>query len=165
MAVEIDLKFRDTVTHFDVAQVREIVTSTGFFNKEEIAVAVELVDERLQKGLKSDYYFIFVEMKNKTVGYTCFGPIPATKASYDLYWIAVHDKCRGMGIGKRLIQQTEAAIKKMGGSRIYIETSSREQYEPTRAFYLACNYILEATLQDFYAPDDSKCIYVKSIES
>jgi hypothetical protein len=42
-----------------------------------------------------------------------------------------------------------------------VETSSRPLYEPTRRFYLACGYRLEAQLEDFYAPGDGKVIFLK----
>ncbi len=50
-----------------------------------------------------------------------------------------------------------------GGSRVYVETSSRPLYEPTRAFYLARGYREEARLPDFYGPGDAKVMYVKVI--
>lgn len=159
------LTFRDTVNPPDAEHVRAIVHSTGFFSPEEVEIAVELVTERLVKGLESGYHFLFVEHHNRVVGYSCFGPIPGAQASIDLYWIAVHSDFRGMGIGKKLMVESERAIQRMGGMRIYIETSSREQYQPTRAFYLACGYKQEALLEDFYAPGDSKVIYVKVISS
>jgi ribosomal protein S18 acetylase RimI-like enzyme len=161
--IKSDLRFRSETTRFDEAHVREIVASSGFFNKDEILVAVELVSERLQKGVESGYHFVFSEMNNRTVAYACFGPIPGTQSSFDLYWIAVHEKYRSMGIGKKLLVHAESTMREMGGSRIYIETSSREQYEPTRAFYLNNGYSLEALIRDFYAPGDSKCIYLKVI--
>jgi ribosomal protein S18 acetylase RimI-like enzyme len=157
------LTFRTDVHANDPEHIREIVTSTGFFHQEEIDIAVELATERLAKGLESGYHFIFAEQKGAVVGYTCFGPIPGTQASFDLYWIAVHNDHRGQGIGKQLIVKSEQAIKTLGGQRIYIETSSRDQYIPTRAFYDNCNYDTDAILKDFYAPDDSKYIFVKAI--
>jgi ribosomal protein S18 acetylase RimI-like enzyme len=161
---DIYINYRTTTCKEDEKNIREIVTSTGFFNKEEIDIAVELVTENLQRGDEaSGYYFIFAEIDGKTVGYSCFGPIPATKFSYDLYWIAVHEKNRGIGIGKKLMAESEKTIKDMGGQRIYIETSSREQYDPTRAFYLSCNYQTAAILEDFYAPGDSKYIFLKIV--
>lgn len=158
-----NIKFRDVVRNDDAANVREIVRSTGFFNDAEIKVAVELVDERLAKGLESNYFFIFAEVEERTVGYVCYGPIPATAASYDLYWIAVHEGRCGKGLGRLLLKKTEQAVKELKGSRIYIGTSSREQYVPTRAFYENNAYKLEAVLEEFYAPADSKCIYVKAL--
>ncbi len=68
-------------------------------------------------GEESGYHFIFVEINNETVGYACFGPIPATKYSYDLYWIAVDERERGNGLGKILMSEIENAISKLGGKK------------------------------------------------
>ena len=155
------IQFRSGVLETDQDAVLQIVKSSGFFNNEEQDVAVELVTERLEKGESSGYYFIFAELEDKVVGYSCFGPIPGTASSYDLYWIAVDDSYRGRNIGRQIIEKSEQRIAEMGGTRIYVETSSRAQYKPTRHFYLRCHYILEAELKDFYAKGDSKCIFIK----
>jgi GNAT superfamily N-acetyltransferase len=157
------IQYRDTVEPADAERVRHIVTSSHFFNHEEIEVAVELVVERLTKGEQSGYYFIFAETDRRTIGYACFGPISGTQCSFDLYWIAVDNDLRGKKLGKGLLEKSEAAIRRMGGHRIYVETSSRAQYAPTQAFYFNNDYQLEATIRDFYAPGDSKYIYLKEI--
>ena len=97
------------------------------------------------------------------IGYACFGPIPGTKQSYDLYWIAVENDVRGSGLGKEILGKAEQRISELGGKRIYVETSSREQYKPTQAFYSKCGYAKEAVLNDFYSPGDDKSIYVKAM--
>jgi ribosomal protein S18 acetylase RimI-like enzyme len=68
---------------------------------------------------------------------------------------------RGKGLGTALLEESERRIASMGGTRVYIETSARSLYEPTRAFYLARGYREEARLADYYAPGDAKVIYVK----
>ncbi|MBK8945572.1 MAG: GNAT family N-acetyltransferase [Ignavibacteriae bacterium] len=156
---------RNTAKKKDIENIREIVSSTGFFSNDEVDIAVELVEERLSKGIESGYYFLFLEMDGKTVGYSCFGPIPATKFSFDLYWIAVHKDFQSLGLGKILLVESEKVISNLGGNRIYVETSGREQYISTRKFYLACNYKEEAVLQDFYAPGDAKYLYLKVVGS
>ncbi|MBU2549161.1 MAG: hypothetical protein KKB20_12150, partial [Proteobacteria bacterium] len=55
----------------------------------------------------------------------------------------------------------ETSVSQSDGGRIYVETSSREQYLPTRAFYLASGYRECAFFDDFYAPDDAKVVLVK----
>ena len=142
--------------------VREIVVSSGFFSKAEIEVAVELVQLRLNKGIESGYHFLFAEEDKKVLGYSCFGPIPCTVESYDIYWIAVQEDLRRSGLGVELLKKVEEKIKEMGGKRIYVETSSREQYEPTRSFYSRCGYRKEATLKNFYSPGDDKVIYLRA---
>jgi GNAT superfamily N-acetyltransferase len=159
------LIYRENVVQKDIQCVRKIIESSGFFSDAEADLAVELVQERLTKGASSGYYFLFAEQGERTVGYTCFGPIPCTIASYALYWIAIHNGFRGKGIGKGLLKKSEQVIAEWGGKRLYVETASREQYDPTRRFYLNCDYREEARLNDFYAPGDGKVIYVKALHS
>ena len=155
--------FRYDVVPEDRDRVRQIVESTGFFYAPEVEIAVELVEERLNRGAESGYHFVFADRGGTTRGYACYGPIACTLASFDLYWIAVENGCRGQGLGRALLAEAERRIRGQGGQRVYIETSGRAQYVPTRAFYERCGYALEATLKDFYAPGDDKWIFVKAL--
>lgn len=154
---------RDDVRPGDAAAIRAIVRSSGFFHDHEIDVAVELVEDRLSRGPASDYRFLLADAGGRTVGYACYGEIACTVGSYDLYWIAVHEEWRGRGLGRRLLAETERRIAASGGRRVYVETSSRPQYEPTRGFYERCGYTVAATLADFYAPGDGKVIFCKVV--
>ena len=158
------LFFRDQLVPSDREIVREMVESTGFFNQEEELIALELADDNLEKGTASGYHFLFCQDETgQVLGYTCFGHISGTAASFDLYWIVVGKRSQGLGMGKQLLDRTEDVIRAMGGSRIYAETSSRELYDPTRAFYRKSGYLEDAVLKDFYAPGDSKVIFVKEL--
>jgi ribosomal protein S18 acetylase RimI-like enzyme len=158
------LLFRHQVRQPDRDAVTKITESTGFFNPEEMLIAVELVDAHLLNGARSGYHFLFCEDASGAVlGYTCYGQVPGTKESFDLYWIVVDRQHQGSGVGSRLLQKTEKDIARMGGTRIYVETSSRDLYTHTRAFYSRSGYIQEAQLKDFYAPGDSKVIYVREL--
>ena len=157
--------FRLEVQNEDRNRVRAIVASTGVFSPVEIEVAVELVDERLAKGPSSEYHFVFAQRAGSTLGYACYGPIALTAASYDLYWIAVDKACQGQKIGQLLLAKSEELIRAAGGRQIYIETSNRAHYSPTREFYLRRGYRQDALLKDFYAPGDDKVIYVKKVVS
>jgi ribosomal protein S18 acetylase RimI-like enzyme len=53
----------------------------------------------------------------------------------------------------------------MGGQHIYVETSSRELYEPTRRFYEKHDYRLVARIPFYYADDDDRLVYLKNLES
>lgn len=175
--------YREALLPADRDAVAAIVGGSGFFNEAECQVAVELVDEALERGpAASGYHFVFAEIPSpraarrsppakgtsgdrtsETVGYACYGPIAGTQASFDLYWIAVENTVRGTGLGGRLIERVAASVGAMGGRRIYAETSSRPQYEPTRRFYEAVGFRREALLPDFYAPGDGKIIYLRAI--
>jgi ribosomal protein S18 acetylase RimI-like enzyme len=155
------LVYREQVRPEDPSAVRRLVSGSGFFNPQEQEVAVELLEERLQRGPASGYHFLLAECSGAVAGFTCYGPIPGTAASFDLYWIVVDAELRGRGIGRELLRRTEALIAQNQGRRVYVETSARDQYRPTRSFYERCGYRQEALLRDFYAPGDDKVILVK----
>lgn len=158
------LLYRQEIQFSDLGVILNIVQSSGYFSREEVELACELATDRLENGQQSSYQFLFAENDGEVVGYTCYGLIPATAASYDLYWIAVSETSRGKKLGKMLLQKTEEIIRGMGGKRLYAETSSRAQYASTQKFYQNCGYIAEAVLKDFYTPGDSKIIYSKVLK-
>jgi D-alanine-D-alanine ligase len=155
--------FRCEARSDDPIHVRRLADATGFFTAVEAAVAEELVRERLAKGEESGYSFIFVEFDRELAGYACFGPVPLTASSYDLYWIVVAPQYQGQGLGRILLQETERLVRQAGGTRLYADTSGRAQYASTRAFYAQTGFREEARLEDFYAPGDAKVIYSKSL--
>jgi ribosomal protein S18 acetylase RimI-like enzyme len=145
----------------DREPLKQLLEGTGFFNAMELQVALELVDDRLAHGENSHYRFLVLEDDSAVRGYACWGPIPGTVASADLYWIAVHAGTQRQGLGKKILRATEDAIAREGRTRIYLETSTRAQYEPTRAFYLRCGYHVAAEFPDFYAAGDGKAVFLK----
>jgi len=157
------VRFRTRPRAGDVEALRALVARIDAFSAEECAVASELLEERLARGVRSGYWFIFAEQGRELVGYCVFGPVPMTAASYDLYWIATAPHAEGRGIGRRLLELAEQDIARRGGGRMYIETSSRAAYARTRRFYRAAGYRQAARLRDFYAPTDDKIVFEKVV--
>jgi hypothetical protein len=62
-----------------------------------------------------------------------------------------------------VLEESERMIRLAGGSRVYLDTSSRPQYQPTRAFDEPFDFRCAAVLDDFYAPGDGKVIYLKLV--
>ncbi|MDA0994741.1 MAG: GNAT family N-acetyltransferase [Proteobacteria bacterium] len=119
------MDWRSTLQKCDREAVRALVTETGFFSPDEQDVAVELVDETLLRGKASGYEFIFVDMPGdppRLMGYVCFGPIPATQGSFDLYWIAVAPASQRSGLGARLIREAERLAKIQGATQMFVDT-------------------------------------------
>lgn len=155
---------RTECTHRDIESVREILVSTGFFYDYEVDIAIELVEENLAKGTeKSGYSFLFMDEGDRTIAFACFGKTPCTAASCDLYWIAVHNDYRGKGLGSQLMKLVEEQVRKQGGKNLWIETSSRPLYEPTRQFYLKEGCTIVAELPDFYGDNDHKVVFLKKL--
>ena len=156
--------FRDLVRERDLYDVRDIVASTGFFSIEEIDVAEELVAEHRQHGPASGYLFVFAEdSSGRVLGYACYGPVPCTARTFDLYWIAVRAETRGLGLGRALMREVESRLRATGGGKLIAETSSREQYAPTQGFYRSCGFFEEARIRDYYAPGEDILYFTKQI--
>jgi GNAT superfamily N-acetyltransferase len=156
------MPFRTTPRTSDASAVAALIDASGFFDAAERDLAVELVTETLSRGADSGYQFVFDDdSDDRLSGYTCFGPIPATRSSFDLYWIAVDPKIQGNGLGGKLLRASEGIARDQGATRMYIDTSGREQYAPTRAFYERMGYHQAACLADFYAPGDARVIFAR----
>ncbi len=161
------MDWRVKVRESDCDAVRQLVTDTGFFSVEEQDIAVELVEETLANGAASGYEFVFADKpgsSDELLGYTCYGPITATGSSFDLYWIAVSPGAQRLGLGRQLLLESERLAKLQKATDMSIDTSGRESYAPTRAFYERMGYQVATTVADFYAPGDDKVIYTRHLE-
>ena len=159
-----EIVFRVEPREQDRARIRELLGSSGFFHPWEIDVAIELIDDRLAKAAASEYLFLFADAGDKIAGYACYGPVSMAQGRFELYWIAVDNARRGQGIGRLLLGRTEAHMRELGGKYVYSETSSRETYRPTREFYRKQGYREVARVPLFFADDDDKVIFMKTLE-
>jgi len=144
----------------DRASVQTIVEATGVFRPDEVAIALEVFDGAVAAPGR-DYWGVGAYDDDQLVGFALYGPVPCTVAAWDLYWIAVNPAVHGAGIGRQLMTHCEAAITAEGGRLIVVETSSRADYEPTRAFYQRLGYRVQATIPEYYAPGDALVVYTK----
>jgi ribosomal protein S18 acetylase RimI-like enzyme len=145
-------------------RLREILDATAVFRPDEVTVALELFDDATDAaGAGRDYEFVGGFEGDDLVGYACFGPTPGTDRTYDLYWIAIHPRAQGRGGGSGLLADVEHRLRVRGARLLVAETSSRAEYEATRRFYNARGYREAARMRDFYAPEDDRVIYTKSL--
>lgn len=159
-------RIRKTVKLSDVETVRSLVRRTGVFSDEEVSIAAELVAEAALKGeKKSGYSFCFIEEGGKMLGYSCFGRVPLTESSYDLYWLLVGPEFQNKGIARQLLELTEKTVGAEGGTQLYAETSSMDNYKPARTFYQKVGFTECARQTDFYKKGDDKVTYVRSIKA
>lgn len=151
----------------DRGGVFRILETAGNFTPEEVATALELIDEWLELGEHSGYLTYVMESQSEdsseVLGYVCFGPTPLTESTYDLYWIAVDkSKLRG-GVGKRLLKFAEEEMARRGGQMLLVETSSQETYGGTIQFYEKTGYELVGKIKEYYKPGDDKLIFAKKV--
>lgn len=158
------IAFREAFEPADLPALRRLVREAGVFSEAEIELAVSLAEDALAHGAEaSGHHFVLAHRAGRLLGYTCWGPIDGTAGSFDLYWIVVDAAGQGRGLGRRLLDLTEARVRAAGGRRLFAETSGRPDYAPTRAFYERAGYTAEARLADFYAPGDDRITYGKTL--
>lgn len=144
------------------SQIKTILQSSGFFFDFEIEIVMSILDETLRDGQeKSEYYWNFLHEGDRILGFGIFGPNPSTIDSWDAYWLAVSQDYRHQGIGEILLTDLERIAALKQGKLLWIETSGKAQYDPTRHFYDKMHYEKIATLPDYYGKGDDKIIYRK----
>ena len=158
-------RLRGKVRGSDEENVRRVLESAGNFYHCEIDIAIELLDDYRQSGNKSPYQFIFADRGSEFAGFICYGEIPLTEGSYDIYWIAVRKDIQNRGTGKALLAAAEKKILAAKGSRVYVDTSSRPDYHDTHMFYERCGYGSVARIPDFYRDEDDKVVYAKRLKA
>ncbi len=154
----------ETAKEQDGAGIILVTNHIDVFTEEEKECVAELWDEYVRHGPEvSGYNFVVARDGDQVSGFACYGERSLTEGTYDLYWIAVDPLGRRKGAGRELLQRVEDDIRKAGGRLVFVETSGLEKYAPTRRFYLATGYLLEATIKDFYAPGDDLVIFTKHL--
>ena len=155
------------MTAADRSGVFRILESADNFTPEEVATALELIDEWLELGEHSGYLtYVFEEqgeIESKVGGYVSFGKTPLTESTYDLYWIAVEKAKHRSGVGKKLMKFAEEEVVRRGGKLLLAETSSMETYGGTIAFYEKTGYELVGKIVEYYKPGDDKLIFAKRL--
>ena len=148
----------------DRKSIEEVLRSSGFFYEFEIETALEIADETLAIGSEeSGYYWTKVTDEDGVIAFANYGKNAFSTHSWELYWIAVHQNSRNKKLGTVMLKAIEDDVRKLGGKILWIETSGRPLYASTEGFYRKNGYQLQASLKDFYGPDDPKQIYSKAL--
>lgn len=148
----------------DRDEVARVLGSTSAFQPHEIAVGLELVDESLDPGPSTDYGWFLAERDGRVVGFACYGPVPLTTGTFDLYWIAVERESQGTGVARALDDAVTGAIREQGGRWLLAETSSTSPYGPAQAFYDKRGYRLLGRIEDFYRVGDDRLTFGKRLD-
>ena len=145
----------------DKAAVMKILRATPEFLPAEILIAEEIIDCYSEDPSGSGYIILVAPVDGFIAGYICYGPVPLTEGTFDVYWMAVAPQLKGRGIGRAMLTLVESEIMGKAGRMVLIETSSKSNYEKTRGFYRLQGYLVVCQIPDFYAPGDDKVVFQK----
>ena len=148
----------------DRTRVHAILIDTRVFSIEEIEVAMELIDVVLNDSNQNDYKIdCMVDSQDRPLGYVCYGRVPMTRGTFDLYWIAVDPGFQGQGLGSRLVDFLEGVLRGTGGRMILADTSSIAEYEKTRRFYRDQGFREVARVSDYYDEGNDRITFCKRL--
>jgi ribosomal protein S18 acetylase RimI-like enzyme len=148
----------------DREAIERILKAASAFRPDEVLVGLELVDETLHPTPTTDYRWSVAEMGGEVVGFACFGPVPMTEGTYDLYWIAVDPRVRGTPVAPLLDSAVSESVRGLGGRWLLAETSSTPPYAAANRFYLKRGYTLIERIADFYREGDDRLTYGKRVD-
>ncbi len=158
-----DLPLRDLASE-DRDPIGAILVSAGVFRPDEVVVGLELVDESLNPTPQTTYRWVVAGPVGRPVGFACFGPVPMTDGTFDLYWIVVDPALRGSGLACRLDEAVTEAVRGEGARWLLAETSSTSGYEPARRFYLKQGYRPLGCIPDYYRVGDDRLTFGKRLD-
>lgn len=151
-------------TAHDRQAIGRLLQEAGNFSDEECVIGLEIVDVYLGEGptsgVRGDYPTVVAEREGRVVGYATFGHTPMTEGTWHLYFIASDVTIRRAGIGRVLCEAIREVARAQGGKRLVLETSGRELYGGTRAFYDATGFREEGRIEDYYGEGDPVIYYV-----
>lgn len=148
----------------DREKLYSILVETQVFTREEIKVATELIDIVLRDPNQEDYKIDCMANNNdQAIGYVCYGPVPMTQGTFDLYWIVVDPRSQGQGIGSKLLHFLEGVVRERKGRMILIDTSSIPQYETTHKFYTRHGFQEVARVPDYYHAGNDRITFCKKL--
>jgi ribosomal protein S18 acetylase RimI-like enzyme len=104
------------------------------------------------------------EAADVPIAFCYASPETLTDGTWNMLAIAVLPTHQGQGAGGALVKQLEADLRDRGQRILIADTSGKESYAPTRAFYSKCGYSTAATIPDFWAEGDSKVTFWKSLK-
>lgn len=147
----------------DTPPLHLLAHATGVFKPHEMVALREVLDDYHKANHVEGHKAVTYEKDGEVLGFAYYAPAAMTDRTWYLYWIAVSKQTQAKGIGSALLNYVEAAVRRLGGRVLFIETSSLPSYDLTRKFYVKHHYDREAVLRDFYADGDDMVIFRKRL--
>jgi len=150
----------------DLAAIKAIAVAAQMFDIEEVDFFDEMFGGWLDGSIDGHQWLVAEGDDRAVVAAANYAPEPFADRLWNLYFIAVDPSEQGRGRGGALMHHVESELRTRGEAEarvLLVETSSTDQYQPTREFYRKLGYSEEARIREFYGPDDDKVIFWKSL--
>lgn len=101
------------------------------------------------------------DLASAPLGWCYFAPDDHADGVWNLWWVGVAPAHHGTGVGARLLDHVEAAVKAAGGRLLIIETSDGDGLARARRFYQGRGYRPCGCIPDFYAEGEAKLVFAR----
>lgn len=143
--------------------IQWIASSTPHITRDDVGAALARVDAAIS-GV-SEFHAHVLEDDGLPLGFVCFGPVPRTESTWQLYAVGVDSTAHGKGFGRHLLAYAESEARRRGGRLLVIESSSHEEKAGTAAFYERTGYDVVARIPGFYRAGDDRVVFGKVLEA
>lgn len=125
----------------------------------------ELLADMIAPSLSgdSDALWLTCRIDGKAVGFCYCKPEALTDRTWNMLALAVRPDLQGRKLGSALVAATGARLRESGQRLLIVETSGAEAFANTRRFYAGNGFDMEARIRDFWAADDDKVVFRKSL--
>ncbi len=143
-------------TPADRDAVLRVAVSSGLFGPDDVVGFAEVVDATL--GGPDVVWLVADADDGAVAGAAYCGPEPFGDRVWNLWFLAVDPASQARGVGTALVG---TLVDRLAGRArvLLVETSSAPAQAGARAFYAARGFTHEATVREFYGPDEDKVVY------
>lgn len=140
----------------------DLAVAAGMFTDDEKGFLEESAQRWLAQA-ESSSRWVVAEGEEGVVGVAFFEPREATDRVWYLTMIVVHPKLQGAGIGRRLLEHCEEALRGERQRLLLVETSSTDKYSGTRRFYARLGFDEVACIPDYFEEGDGMVLFWKKL--
>ncbi len=143
----------------DLEGLKAVLDTIELFPSEYLE---DMLSDYFNNPLTEEIWFTAIE-NNKPAALGYCVPEKFTDGTYNLLAIGTQKELQGKGIGHVMMNFIEALLKQNGKRLLIVETSSNEQFDLTRKFYLQLNYLPAAVIKDFWKEGEDKIVFWKKL--
>ncbi len=148
-------------THIrDIARLQTVLEETGLFPSEMLP---EMMQDFLSNP-ENKSLWLTCEDQGEPIGFCYATPEELTDGTWNMLAVAVHPMKQNRGAGAAILASLEALLRERGQRVLIADTSGKDAFSGTRAFYVRNGYTQEACIRDFWAEGDDKITFWKRLD-
>lgn len=148
------------MTNADELRCAEIMAGNELWQRYHVTFASAL--DRFQKALAGGASVLVAEVDGKLSGFCWYHEKAAFNRSGYIQLIGVDPSCKGLGIGKALLQEAESRVKKVSDDMFLTVSDFNTD---AQAFYLKLGYNFVGEIPDYVLPGISEKIMRKRLKN